>query len=55
MFSNKRYIALLASIILLAAVSLIKNNSREIESGTDMTMYITSDIHYLADSLTDNS
>lgn len=55
MISNKRYIALLASIILLAAVSLIKNNSKEIESGTDMTMYITSDIHYLADSLTDNS
>ena len=55
MFSNKRYIALLASIFLLAAVSLINNKSNEIESGMDMTMYITSDIHYLADSLTDNS
>lgn len=49
MFSNKRYIALLASIILLAAVSLINNKSKEKESGTDMTMHITSDIHYLAD------
>lgn len=54
MEKNKGLLLILTAVILAAVSGCSSDNRQIIESGKNITMYITTDIHYLAEDLTDH-